>query len=342
MLPEILAAIAEANGGHVGAYGGDPYTERLNSLIKQQFGSRAQAFPMFNGTGANVSALQACLPPWGAVVCAETAHISEDESTAPQAVGGFKLWTVPADVGKLSPQAIAAQAHGFGFEHRAQPLAVSISQSTELGTVYTPEEIRAICDYAHGLGMAVHMDGARLANAAAALGVSLREITADAGVDIVSFGGTKNGLLMGECVIVLDETRVLHAAGMKYLRKRNLQLASKMRFIAAQFIALLEQDLWRRAAQNANRMAQRLADSLKNIAGVELVYPTEANAVFVRLPEGVAGQVRQHTHFYDWDRQGTVRLMCSFDTEERHVDELVVAVRAAINDTRLSGSLKSR
>ncbi|MCP2039956.1 threonine aldolase [Neisseria sp. HSC-16F19] len=325
--PEIMAAIAQANGGHVGAYGSDPYTARLQELIKQQFSEAAEAFPVFNGTGANVLSLQAALPRWGAVICAQTAHINQDESTAPQAVGGFKLWPLATTDGKLTPELIAQEAHGFGFEHRAQPLVVSLTQSTELGTVYTVDEIRAIADYCHQLGMVVHMDGARLANAAAALGVPLREITTDAGVDILSFGGTKNGLLLGECVVVLNPQRL--SDGMKYLRKLNMQLASKMRFISAQFIALLEEGLWLRNAQNANAMAARLSEGLRQIKGVSFAYPPEANGVFVRLPAGVADQVRGHTFFYDWDEQGTVRLMCSFDTQVQHVDDLLQAIKTA-------------
>lgn len=328
MLPEVMTALAAANGGHTGAYGNDPYTARLQELVKQHFGESAEAFPVFNGTGANVLALQALLPRWGAVICAQTAHIHVDESTAPQAVGGFKLWPLPTSDGKLTPEIIGREAHGFGFEHRAQPLAVSITQSSELGTVYTPSEIRAISDYCHSLGIAVHMDGARLSNAAAALNVPLREITADAGVDILSFGGTKNGLLLGECVVVLNPARV--SDGLKYLRKMNLQLASKMRFISAQFVALLEDGLWLRAAQNANRMAAGLAQGLRQIEGVELVYPVQANAVFVRLPAGVADKVREHSYFYDWDEAGTVRFVCSFDTRPHHVEGLLQAIRRAV------------
>lgn len=325
--PDILAAVAAANGGHVGAYGSDPYTAHLQTLIKQHFGVAAEAFPVFNGTGANVLALQACLPRWGAVVCVQTAHINVDESTAPQAVGGFKLWTLAAGNGKLTPELIAREAHGFGFEHRAQPLAVSITQSTESGTVYTPQEIRAVSAFCREHGIVLHMDGARLANAAAALGVPLREITTDAGVDILSFGGTKNGLLLGECVVVLSPDKV--SDGLKYLRKMNLQLASKMRFISAQFIALLEGGLWLESARQANAMAKRLSDGLQAVKGVELVYPTEANAVFVKLPHGVADKVRGHTYFYDWDEQGTSRFVCSFDTRSDHVDALLAAVRQA-------------
>lgn len=325
--PEILAALAAANGGHVAAYGGDPYTAHLQTLVRQHFGSDALAFPVFNGTGANVLALQACLPRWGAAVCAETAHVHQDESTAPQAVGGFKLWPVAAPDGKLTPDLIAREAHGYGFEHRAQPLAASITQSTESGTVYTPQEIGEIGAFCRKRGMVLHMDGARLANAAAALGVSLREITTDAGVDILSLGGTKNGLLFGECVVVLNPGKV--SDGLVYLRKLNLQLASKMRFLSAQFIALLSDGLWLRSAQHANAMAQRLAGGLARIGGVKIVYPVQANAVFVRLPAGVAEQVRRQFAFYDWDNEGTVRLMCSFDTSAADVDALLAAVRQA-------------
>lgn len=330
VLTEVLEAISLANQGHVGAYGSDPYTEHLQILIQQHFGETAQAFPVFNGTGANVLALQTCLPRWGAVICAESAHINMDESTAPQSVGGFKLWTICTPDGKLTPELIATQAHGFGFEHRAQPLAVSITQSTELGTIYTVDEIRAICDYCHDLGIAAHMDGARLANAAATLGVRFRDITTDVGVDIISFGGTKNGLLCGECVIILNESRVLNAEGMKYLRKMNIQLASKMRFISAQFIALLENDVWLKAASNANHMAQKLSKGLQAINGVEVVYPTQANAVFAKLPTGVADKVREQIYFYDWDEHGMVRFVCSFDTTENQVDHLLMEIKKAI------------
>ena len=327
--PDILAAVLAANDGHSAAYGNDVYTAHLQSLIQANFGAQAQAFPVFNGSGANVLALQASLPRWGAVICTDSAHVHHDESTAPQAVGGFKLWTIAGENGKLTPELIAREAHGYGFEHRAQPLVVSITQSTELGTVYTPDEIRAISAFCREHGMLLHMDGARLANAAAALGVSLREITSDAGVDILSFGGTKNGLLLGECVVVLNPAPF--ADSLKYLRKLNLQLASKMRFISAQFIALLENELWRTLAGQSNRMAARLADGLRDLPGVKLMYPVEANGVFVQLPPGVADRVREKTFFYDWDQHGTVRLMCSFDTTAAHVDALLADIRAALS-----------
>lgn len=328
VLPEIMDVLSTANGGHVGAYGNDPYTEKLQTLVREHFGDKAQAFPVFNGTGANVLALQACLPRWGAVICADTAHVHHDESTAPQAVGGFKLWPVASPSGKLTPELIAREAYGYGFEHRAQPLAVSITQCTELGTVYRPSEIQAIGEYCRERGMALHMDGARLSNAAASLGVSLREITADVGVDIVSFGGTKNGLMFGECVIVLNPEKI--SDGLPYLRKLNLQLASKMRFVSAQFVALLSDGLWLRAAQHANAMAARLLRGLSAINGIEFVSPVEANGVFVRLPKGVAEKLHEQFVFYDWDNEGTVRLMCSFDTQESDVDALIAAAQKSV------------
>lgn len=322
--PHIMAALETANGGHVSAYGNDPYTAHLHTLIRQHFGEQAEAWPVFNGTGANVLGLQALLPRWGAVVCAESAHIHQDENAAPQAVGGLKLWTVPTPDGKLTPELIARQAHGWGNEHRAQPLAVYLSQSTECGTCYQIEEIRAIADYAHRHGMAVFMDGARLANAAAFLDTDLKTLSTDAGVDLLSFGGTKNGLMFGECLVVCRPEAV---SGLAYLRKINLQLASKMRFISAQLIALLESGLWRQNAEHANRMAQRLAAGLRQNGAANILYPVEANAVFAQLPPDAAARARRHFDFYDWDQQGTVRLMCSYDTQPEHVDALLAAIR---------------
>ena len=324
--PQILAAVAAANGGHVAAYGYDIYTEKLQQLMRSHLGEQAQCWPVFNGTGANVLGLQAMMPRWGAVICANSAHLNTDENGAPQITGGLKLWLVDAPDGKLTPELIARQAWGFGSEHRAQPLVVSISQTTECGTCYTVEEIRAIADYAHSLGMKLHMDGARIANAAAYLDTDLRSISSDAGVDLLSFGGTKNGLLFGECLVALSPDAV---AGMAHLRKINLQLASKMRFISAQFIALLEHDLWLENARHSNRMAVKLAEGLQQIDGVQLLYPVQSNAVFARLPEGVADKARAQFAFYDWDQSGTVRLMCSFDTQPAHVDALLDIIRKA-------------
>jgi len=328
--PEVLAAIADANGGHQIAYGEDVYTARLQEVMKQHFGDTAETFPVFNGTGANVTALTSVLPRWGAVVSTSTAHIHTDEGGAPERISGLKLLTVDSPDGKLTPELIDQQAWGWGDEHRAQPLAVSITQTTELGTLYTVDEVRAIAEHAHSHGMVLHMDGARLSNAAAALGVGFREFTTDAGVDILSFGGTKNGLLYGEAVVVLNPEI---SDGLVFLRKLNMQLASKMRFVSAQLIALLSDDLWLRSASHANAMAGRLRAALEagvesgSIRGLSFSQATEANAVFAILPPGVADRLREKFRFYDWDAAtGEVRWMTAFDTTEADIDAFVTAI----------------
>ena len=326
--PEILAAIAAANEGHQSSYGNDAYTARLQQVVQGHFGAQASAFPMFNGTGANVTGLLAALPRWGAVVCAKTAHINVDEGGAPEKVAGLKLYPVPTPDGKLTPELLDAEAWGYGDEHRAQPLAVSITQSTELGTLYTPDEIAALAAHAHQLGMVVHLDGARLSNAAAALDVPFATFTTDAGVDLLSLGGTKNGALGAEAIVVLSSDRVI---GLPYLRKANMQLASKMRFVSAQLVALYDGDLWLRNAGHANAMAARLRAAVTDIPGVEFSQPTQANGVFVRLPEGVADAVRESFFFYDWDAAlREVRWMCSFDTTESDVDQFAGLLRQAV------------
>lgn len=325
--PEVLAAIAEANDGHQGAYGSDVYTARLQEVVQAQFGEGAEAFPVFNGTGANVTGLQSMLPRWGAVIAASTAHINVDEGGAPEKIGGFKLLTVPTDDGKLTPDLIDREAWGWGDEHRAQPLVVSITQSTELGTLYTAQEIRTIADHAHERGMKLHLDGARLSNAAAALDLPLRAFTRDAGVDVLSFGGTKNGAMLGEAVVVLEPSA---SDGLIYSRKFNMQLSSKMRFVSAQLIALLEGDLWLRNARHANAMAARLRGEIEAgiaagaINGVAFTQPTQSNGVFATVPDGVADALRESFRFYDWDAaRNEVRWMCSFDTHEDDVDAFV-------------------
>jgi threonine aldolase len=328
--PEVLAALAEANGGHQIAYGEDVYTAKLQEVIRGHFGDRAEAFPVFNGTGANVTALTAVLPRWGAVVSTATAHIHTDEGGAPERVTGLKLLPVPTVDGKLTPELIATEAWGWGDEHRAQPLAVSITQTTELGTLYTVDEIRSIADFAHEHGMVLHLDGARISNAAAALGAPLREFTTDAGVDILSFGGTKNGLVFGEAVVVLNPDV---ASGLPYLRKMTMQLSSKMRFVSAQLIAVLEGDLWLRSATHANSMAHKLRQTLDDgiangtISGLEFSQVTAANAVFAVLDNAVADRLRQRFRFYDWDRaRGEVRWMTAFDTTESDIDAFAAAI----------------
>ncbi|AGB26239.1 threonine aldolase [Mycobacterium sp. JS623] len=322
--PEILAALALANGGHQVAYGDDAYTENLQNIIRDHFGPTAEAFPVFNGTGANVVALQALTDRWGAVVCADTAHINVDECGAPERMGGLKLLTVPTADGKLTPELIDRQAWGWADEHRAMPQVVSITQSTELGTLYTPDEIRAICEHAHARNMKVHMDGSRIANAGAALDIPMRAFTSEAGVDILSLGGTKNGALLGEAVVVLNQGAASH---MKHLRKLSMQLHSKMRFVAVQLEALLAKDLWLRNARHANQMAKRLAEGVRAVEGVRLLYPVQANAVFARLPREVSERLQKRFRFYFWDEAaGDVRWMCSFDTTEADVDAFVVAL----------------
>ncbi|MFG2149497.1 threonine aldolase family protein [Streptomyces sp. NPDC048696] len=322
--PEVLAAIAQANGGHLVSYGGDVYTERLQEVMRGHFGPTAQTFPVFNGTGANVVALQAMLDRWEAVVCAETAHIHVDECGAPEKMAGIKLLTVPAWDGKLTPELIDRQAWGFDDEHRAKPKVVSIAQSTEVGTCYTPDEIRAICDHAHSLGMLVYLDGARLANAAATLGVSLREMTTDAGVDVLSYGGTKNGLLFGEAVVVLNEDAV---RGMAHIRKASMQLGSKMRFLSVQFEALLGGDLWLRSAARSNEMTQRLYEAVRDLPGLEIPRPVQANQIFAILPPAVTERLQKRFRFYTWNEQiGEVRWMTSYDTTEADVDAFTAAI----------------
>jgi len=323
--PEILAAIARANGGHQVAYGADVYTQHLQSVFQQHFGAGATAYPVFNGTGANVISLQAMTERWDAVICAESAHINVDECGAPERVGGLKLLAVPTTQGKLTPALVELAAGGRGDEHRAQPKVVSITQSTELGTRYSVDEIAAIVEHAHSRNLAVHLDGARIANAAAALGVPLRAFTTDVGVDVVSFGGTKNGMMLGECVVVLNPDAV---RGMAFLRKLSMQLASKMRFVSVQFDALLSGDLWLRNARHANAMAVRLETAVSDVDGVEVQRPVEANSVFAILPAAVTERLQGRYPFYVWDEHsGEVRWMTSFDTTEADVDGFAAALR---------------
>jgi len=332
--PEVIQAITEANVGHAPAYGADPWTARFGELTKRLFGPSAESFPVFNGTGANVLALQAALPRWGAVICAASAHINGEEGGAPEKVGGLKLLPVPTEHGKLTPELVDREAWGWGFEHRAQPLAVSISQSTEFGTCYTPEEVRALADHAHEHGMVLHMDGSRLGNAAGDLRCSLAEPTSDAGVDVLSLGGTKNGLLGAEAVVALRPETV---PGLIYLRKVNMQLGSKMRFASAQLLALYEDELWLRSAAHANAMATRLRAGIEGVvaasaagsegARITLPHPTEANVVFATLPPETKARAHDAVHFYDWHGHDTlVRLMCAFDTTSEDVDALVAAI----------------
>jgi threonine aldolase len=331
ILPEVLDAIAAANEGHAPSYGHDAWTAHAEARFREHFGEQARAFLVFNGTAANVVGLRALLRPYEAVICAETAHLNVDECGAPEFNAGIKLLAVATPDGKLTPELVSPRLVRFGDEHAVQPRVISITQATELGTVYTPEEIATLAELAHVHGLLLHVDGARLANAAAALDAPLRALTTDAGVDALSFGGTKNGLLAGEAIVLLREGL---DGPMPYLRKQSMQLASKMRFVAAQFDALLAGDAWRRAAAHANAMAARLAAAIDGLPGVTITQPVQANAVFVILPGEVADRLRERFFFYTWDEgTGEVRWMCSWDTTPDDVDAFAGAVAAEVGAT---------
>src|SRR3954454_22475361 len=317
-LPEVIDAIAAANSGHAPAYGNDDWTARVQNRFRHEFGADARAYLVFNGTGANVVGLRALMNPWDAVICAETAHLNVDEGGLSERIGGFKLLTVATPDGKLTPDLVRPKLARFGDEHAVQPRVISITQSSELGTVYSVDEVRALADLAHEQGMLLHLDGSRLANAAAALDVPLRALTTDVGVDALSFGGTKTGLVLGEAIVLL---RPGLGEGVEYLRKQSMQLASKMRFLAAQFEALLVDERWRRAPAHANAMASRLADAVGDIDGVRITQRVDANAVFAVLPPGAAEKLQDRWRFYVWDEStGEVRWMCSWDTTPEDVD----------------------
>jgi threonine aldolase len=331
--PDVMAAIAAANVDHAVSYGDDPWTARFEAAIRREFGEQARAFPVFNGTAANVLSLQALMRPYEAVICASTAHINVDECGAPERYLGSKLLDTPTPDGKLTPALVEEQARGFGDQHHVQPRVVSIAQSTELGTVYAPDEIRAIAGAAHGLGLLLHVDGARVANAAAALGTSLRALTTDLDVDVLSLGGTKIGAMGAEAVVFLKPQL---AERFPFWRKQAMQLASKMRFVSAQLEALLTDELWPRNASHANAMAARLAAGVADIDGVELTRPVQANGVFAILPPPATAALQPEWPFYVWDgTTGEVRWMCSWDTTPEEVDGFVEAVRHAVAAARV-------
>ena len=326
--PEVLKAIADANVDHALAYGDDEYCARVEQLFKQHFGQQAVVSFVFNGTGANTMAIDAMVRSHEAVICAETAHVNVDECGAPQRIVGCRLLTVDTPDGKLTPELVMTRMHGFGFEHHSQPKAITITQSTELGTLYTINEIKALAELAHQHNMYLHMDGARLANAAVALNCTFKEMTTDAGVDVVSFGGTKNGLMIGESVVFLNPEL---AKDYKYRRKQGLQLCSKMRFLAVQFEAYFNNELWRRNAEHSNKMAQMLYNAVKDIPQVKVVYPVQVNGVFVQLPRKVWTELQKQYFFYDWDiDKDVVRWMCSFDTTEEDIKNFVEALKKLV------------
>jgi threonine aldolase len=325
--PEVLAAIAEANDGHAAAYGADPWTARAEELLREHFGDQATSYLVFNGSAANVLSIRALCRPWESVVCAAQSHINVDECGAPERIAGTKLQAVPTLDAKLTPELVESQIARIDEEHAVQQRVVSISQSTELGTRYSAYEVSALAHFAHERGLLLHVDGARLANAAAALEIPLHAITTDVGVDVVSFGGTKNGILVGEAVVFLAPKL---AEGFVYLRKQTLQLASKGRFLAAQFIALLEGDLWRRNAAHANAMAARLGAALVATPGVTITQPVQANGVFAIVPRVVTEALQRDWPFYVWNEHtGEVRWLCSWDTTEDEIDAFAAAVKQA-------------
>lgn len=326
--PEMIEAIRAANEGHVVAYGADPFTDRATKTFQKHFGRNVAVYFVFGGTGANVLGIQAVTKSYHAVICAETAHINVDECGAPEKFTGCKLLSVPTSDGKLRVEQIKHFLHGVGFEHHVQPRVISISQTTEMGTVYTKAEVKALANFAHSHDMLLHMDGARISNAAVSLNASFKELTGDVGVDVLSFGGAKNGMMYGEAVVFFDKK---HAADFKYIRKQGMHLPSKMRFISAQFDALLSGDLWKRSATHANRMARLLANELEKLPQIKLTQPVEANGVFAIVPRKYIPAIMKKYFFYVWNEEiSEVRLMTSFDTTEQDIDDLVSLVKKIV------------
>ena len=319
--PEVLEAIRRANEGHTVGYGTDPYTESAIEKFRDEFGAEVAVFFVFNGTAANVLSLQALTRSYHAVLCPELSHIYVDECGAPEKLTGCKLVPLPAPDGKLTVETVSHAYHGIGDQHHVQPRVISITQSTEMGTVYRPAEVEALAHFAHERKMYLHMDGARISNAVAAQQLSLRQATRDLGVDVLSFGGTKNGLMGVDAVVFF---RPELAENFSFVRKQGMQLASKMRFLSVQMEALLTNDLWRRNAGHANEMAQLLEQEVKKIPAVKIVYPVEANGVFAQIPRDAIKKIQERYFFYVWnEEESVVRWMCSFDTTEDDIRKFV-------------------
>jgi len=314
---KVLEALQQANNGHSIGYGDDIWTEEALLLFKQTFGPESDTFVVFNGTGSNIIALQLATKPFNSILSSETAHILVDECGAPVKSTSCPIFSIPTPDGKLTPALIKQKLHGFGDQHHSQPGVVYISQCTELGTIYTPEEIRAITALAHEYGLYVHMDGARLANAAAALNLSLKALTTDCDIDILSFGGTKNGLMMGESVVILNPELSKNA---HFIRKQSAQLASKMRYLSVQFTTYLTDDFWLTNAEHANNMAALLHHELSKYPEVRFTQKPETNALFLTLPRPVIDELLQNWFFYFWNEANNeIRLVCSFDTTKEDV-----------------------
>jgi len=327
--PEILKSMEACNIGHAIAYGGDDYTRAVENKIKSMFEQETEVFFVFNGTAANVLGLSASARPYHAVVCAETAHINVDECGAPEKFTSCKLIPIKTSNGKLLPETVKPVLHSFGVEHHVQPRIISISQSTELGTVYTPAEIKSLADLAHEYDMLLHIDGARISNAAVSLNMDFDEFTGQVGADILSFGGTKNGLMYGEAVIFFNPAL---ADGFKFIRKQGMQLSSKMRYIAAQFDAFLSDDLWKKNAQHANNMAKYLFEKVKNIPGISISQAVDANGVFARIPTHIISELQSKYFFYVWDEHTSeVRWMTSFDTEYEDIDQFTIELKRLLS-----------
>ena len=326
--PKILQAIAAANRGHVVGYGDDRYTEAAVRKFRQHFGADIEVFIVFNGTAANCLSLKSLTESYQAVICAEAAHIYTDECGAPEKFTGCKLIPIPTVDGKLTVESVSRAYHGVGDQHHVQPRVISITQASEVGTVYTPREVRELARFAHDRDMFLHMDGARIANAAVSLGLNLREATRDLGIDILSFGGTKNGAMGAEAVVFFNKK---FSRDFLYVRKQGMQLASKMRFISAQFEALLADNLWRKNAEHANRMAQLLQKEISKVPNIEIVYKAEANGVFAQIPRAAIAELQKRYFFYVWDEnRSLVRWMCSFDTTEQDVKQFAQFVAATV------------
>jgi threonine aldolase len=331
--PRVLEAIIAANADHAISYGADPWTTRALELIRSEFGGQAEVFPVFNGTGANVVGMQAMLRTWESIICATTAHVNVDEAGAPEKLLGSKVITVPSTDAKITPELIRAQHWGIGDFHHAQPRVVLVTQSTEYGTRYSLDELRAITSTAHELNMYVYLDGARIANAAAGLGCTFKEMTTDVGIDALSFGATKNGAMGAEAVVVLNPA--LKAGDtLGYIRKQYMQLASKMRFVSAQFIALLDDGLWRANAEHSNAMAQYLAAKVTGLTGVTITQAVEANAVFAIIPASITAALQEVMPFYVWNEMtNEVRWMCSWDTTADDIDNFVARLTELTSST---------
>lgn len=331
--PEILREIEKSNSGHVIGYGSDIYTDRAIQLFREQLGSDTEVYFVFTGTAANVLGISGVTRSYNSVITAFTAHLEQDECGAPEKFTGCKVLTVDTPDGKLTTGMLKKHMHGFDFEHHSQPKVISITQSTEMGTVYSVDEIKNIADFAHSHSMHLHIDGARIANAAVSLNLPFRAFTTDAGVDIVSFGGTKNGMMFGEAVCFL---RPGLSDGFKYIRKQGMQLASKMRYISAQYLAYFHNDLWKKCASHANAMASLLAEKIRGTEGVAITQAVQSNGVFLIMPKAVAEKLMDKYFFYPWNEDiSEYRLMTSWDTATEDIEEFVSLLQKELLSLRV-------